>query len=55
MSVELIDLLRTENRHRLMFVVNLSFLRIGWLSVKDSEHAVFGGIDGIIMEFKISV
>ena len=23
--------LRTENCHRLMFVVNLSFLRIGWL------------------------
>ena len=38
-SVELIDLLRTEHCHRLMFVVNLSFLRIGWLSVKDSEPA----------------
>ena len=37
-----------------MFVVNLFFLRIGWLSVKDSEPAVFG-MDGIVMEFKISV
>ena len=54
-SVELIDLLRTENCHRLMLVMNLSFLRIGWLSVKDSEPAgacrVRYGMDGIIMEF----
>ena len=32
-----------------MYVVNLSFLGIGWFSVKDSEPAVFGMVwDGII-------
>ena len=45
-SVKLIYLLRTENCHRLMFVVNLSFLRIGWLRValrkRLREAAVFG-------------
>ena len=39
-SVKLIDLLRTENCHRLTFVVNhkLSFLRIGWLRVALRER-----------------
>ena len=59
-SVKLIDPLRTENCHRLMFVVNLSFLRIGWLRValrKSLSRAccVRYGVDGMIMEFKISV
>ena len=42
-----------------MFGVNLSFLRIGWLRVALRERLracrVRYGVDGMIMEFKISV
>ena len=56
-SVKLIDLLRTENCNRLMFVVNLSFLRIGCQALRERLRAcrVRYGMDEIIMEFKISV